>query len=288
VSSTLAAMSPTQLINAYSLEMTAKDVGSLNEAAGIIPPGTAISVTFLPGEELDARVAAARRVKELGFVPVPHISARRLHSADDLELFLRRLAEDVGIDHAFVVAGDPPEPMGPFSDALAVIESGMLEQYGVRHVGISGYPEGHPDISNEALWQALRDKTSRIKAMGMDCEIMTQFAFDEEPVLAWVEAVRQAGVEVPIRIGIPGPASLKTLLRFAARCGVGASTKVMAKYGASITRLLNTTGPDKLVRAFAEQYKPAVHGAVHFHVYPFGGLKRTAEWCHEFVVKNRA
>ncbi len=155
------------LLNNYSIEMTAKDVAHLEQAADVIPKGTKIPVTFLPGETFEMRIAAAKRVKELGFLPIPHISARRLSSQEELEGYLAGLQREVGTDHAFVVAGDPPQPMGPYEDALSIIRSGLLAKYGIKRVGISGYPEGHPEIGNEKLWQAMRDKQIAIQNAAM-------------------------------------------------------------------------------------------------------------------------
>lgn len=270
------------LLDYYSIEMTAKDVPNLEAAADIIPPGTKIPITFLPGEDFPMRIAAAKRVRELGFLPIPHISARRLKSQEELESFLAELQREVGTDHAFVVAGDPPEPMGPYEDALAIIRSGLLAKYGIRRVGISGYPEGHPDIGNEKLWQAKRDKLAAILERGHDFAVVTQFTFNAEPVLDWLVQVRKAGVHALVRIGVPGPASVKRLLAFAARCGVGASKTVMKKYGMSITKLLTTAGPDKLIENLAVGLDPKKHGEVLLHFYPFGGIRATAEWIRDY------
>ena len=273
------------IIDNYSIEMTAKDMESLREARNAIPKKTAISVTFLPGEDMAARIAAATLVKSFGFTPVPHISARRLQSHEDLTTFLSRLQLEVGVERAFVVAGDPPKALGPFEDALAVIRTGGLAEIGVRKVGISGYPEGHPDIPDEKLWDALRTKHLTLTELGHGVEIMTQFAFDSAPVLRWLERVRQdAKIAATVRVGLPGPASVKTLLRFAARCGVGATAGVMAKYGVSITQLLNTAGPAALIDEFLEHLNPRIHGDVRFHFYPFGGLKKTVDWIQDYTM----
>jgi methylenetetrahydrofolate reductase (NADPH) len=271
-----------RVLDNYSLEMTAKDVTRLEEAAAIIPPDTKIAITFLPNEDFAQRVAAAARVRQLGFVPVPHISARRLKSQAELESFLAALQREAAIDRAFVVAGDPPQPEGPFADALAVINTGLLGKYGVTRVGISGYPEGHHEIGSEKLWQAKREKLAAILELGHDFAVVTQFGFDAEPILQWLGELRAANVHGLVRIGVPGPASVKTLLRFAARCGVGTSAKVMSKYGASITKLLTTAGPDELVKDLALGLDPVRHGDVHLHFYPFGGLKATAQWVRDF------
>ncbi len=270
------------LLNNYSIEMTAKDVAQLEQAATIIPRGTKIPVTFLPGETFEMRIAAAKRVRDLGFLPIPHISARRLTSQEELEQFLAGLQREVGTDHAFVVAGDPPEPLGPYEDALALIRTGLLAKYGIRRIGISGYPEGHPDIGNEKLWHATHEKQTAILERGHDFAVVTQFSFDAGPVLTWLEQVRKAGIQALVRIGVPGPATEKRLLAFASRCGVGASTQVMKKYGLSLTKLLATAGPDQLLADYAAGLDPARHGEVLMHFYPFGGLRATAEWIQQF------
>lgn len=272
-----------ELVRNYSLEITAKDAASFTEAAPQLMPGTAVSVTFLPGEEPEMRVSTAAAVKRLGFEPVSHISARRLQSREELETFLARLTGEAGVERVFVVAGDPPQPEGPFEDALGVIRTGLLAKYGIRRVGISGYPEGHPDISDEKLWRALKDKFAAVKEAGHQVDITTQFGFDPEPVLSWLERVRQEGIDARVRVGIAGPTSVKTLLRYAARCGVGASAKVMSKYGTSILNLLNTAGPDRIIEEFATSLDRTRHGDVTIHFYPFGGVKKTAEWIKNFA-----
>jgi methylenetetrahydrofolate reductase (NADPH) len=274
------------MLENYSLEMTAKDVPNLEAAADVIPQGTKIPVTFLPGETIEMRIAASKRVRDLGFLPIPHISARRLTSQQELEGYLAGLQQEVGTDHAFVVAGDPPQPMGPYEDALSIIRSGLLAKYGVQRVGISGYPEGHPDIGNEKLWQAMREKQLAIRERSHDFAVVTQFAFDADPVLAWLEQVRAAGIQARVRVGVPGPASVKRLLAFASRCGVAASGNVMKKYGMSLTKLLSNAGPDQLIADYANGLDPERHGEVLMHFYPFGGLRTTAEWVRDFRAQN--
>jgi len=115
--------------------------------------------------------------------------------------------------------------------------------------------------------------------------IVTQFAFDPVRVLEWLAELRARGIDAPVRLGVPGPAGIKRLLRFAARCGVGASTSIMKKYGISLTQLMGTAGPDKLVDAIAKGLRPE-HGMVRLHFYPFGGLKKTVEWIKEYEAKH--
>ena len=175
-----------ELIHGFSLEMTGRDIPALIEARDRIPAGTRINVTFLGNEDLEMRVAAAQAVRDLGFVPVPHVSARRLASRAQLEEFLGRLQEVGASEQIFAVGGDPAVPEGPFEDSLAVITSGVLQKYGVREVGIGGYPEGHPDIPKDVLARALGDKIAALRDQGLGATILTQFAFDTDPVAAWL------------------------------------------------------------------------------------------------------
>ncbi|MFG3019786.1 methylenetetrahydrofolate reductase [Streptomyces sp. NPDC048254] len=272
----------TALLEDFSLEMTGKDVPRLEEARDTIPQGTRINVTFLGNEDLRMRLDAARAVKRLGFVPVPHVSARRLGSRADFEQFLTGLHTDGTCDNVFAVGGDPASPEGPYEDSLSLIESGLLQEYGVRHVGISGYPEGHPAIPGDVLWSVLRDKSAALAAQGLDGGIITQFGFDVDPVLAWIERVRDEGIAVPVRIGVPGPAGVRRLMAYAARFGVGTSAAIAKKYGLSLTNLMGTAGPDRFLHALAEGYDPVRHGEVKIHFYTFGGLRATSEWIARF------
>jgi len=272
----------TALLEDFSIEMTGKDVDKLAEARTSIPAGTQINVTFLGNEDLQMRLDAASAVARSGFVPVPHISARRLASQAQLEEYLAALQAVGASEHVFVVGGDPTTPEGPYEDSLAVISSGLLQQYGVRSVGVSGYPEGHPGIGDPVLWQAIDGKFAVLKEQRLPGSIITQFGFDVAPVLTFAQACRERGIDLPIRVGVPGPAGVKRLLSYAKRFGVGTSTSIAKKYGLSITNLMGTAGPDSFIRELAESYDPRLHGELKLHFYTFGGLKATADWVTEF------
>ena len=243
VAPTMASSGAAALLEGISLEITSRDVAALPAAAEPIAPGTPISVTYLPGESEAQRLAAVRAVLDLGLRPVPHLSARRVADEAELERYLDALATMGASDDLFVVAGDLDTPMGPFEDALALIRSGLFTRFGAKSVGIGGYPEGHPKIADHKLWQALEDKAAAVADQGMALNIVTQFGFDAAAAGRWVREVRARGIAAPIRIGVPGPASAGTLIRFAARCGVAASASVLRKYGLSLTRLMQPAGP---------------------------------------------
>ncbi len=274
------------ITDGFSLEMTAKDEASLRDAAPLIPPETPVAITYLPGEELAARVAATIAVRELGFEPMPHFSARRITSPADFEGYLRAVVERAGVRRCFIVAGDPPAPQGPYFDTMALIETGAFERAGIQAIGVGGHPEGHPNMTPDQCWQVLETKVRAIEARGMAPLVVTQFGFDPDAFLGWLRELRARGIDCPVRIGVPGPAGIKRLLAFAARCGVGASASVMKKYGVSIGNLLGTAGPDKLVDAFAAGLGEE-HGRVRLHFYPFGGMVRTVEWIRDYNARHQ-
>ncbi|MEU8589576.1 methylenetetrahydrofolate reductase [Streptomyces sp. NPDC048664] len=277
-----AAPAVASLLEDFSLEMTGKDVVKLEEARAAVPPGTRINVTYLGSEDSGTRLRAARAVRRLDFVPVPHISARRLGSQGDLEAFLAALRAEGLAERVLVVGGDPAVPEGPYEDALSVIRSGLLDGHGVRHVGITGYPEGHPAIADDVLWSALDAKAAALRERGLSGEVVTQFGFDAGAVLGWVEAARERGVDLPVRVGVPGPAGVRRLLAYAARFGVATSASVVRKYGLSLTQLMGTAGPDLFLRTLAERYDAGRHGELKAHFYTFGGLRAASDWATGF------
>lgn len=278
---------PDIITDGFSLEMTAKDEPSLRDAAPLIPAETPVAITYLPGEELEARVAATVAVRELGLEPMPHFSARRILSEDDFEGYLKAVVEQAGVRRCFIVAGDPPEPQGPYADTSALIATGAFERAGIRAIGIGGHPEGHPHMSAAQCWAVLESKVAEIERRGMAPLIVTQFGFDPDAFLNWLRELRARGIDCPVRLGVPGPAGIKRLLSYAARCGVGASASVLKKYGISVANLLGSAGPDKLVDAFAAGLG-AEHGRVRLHFYPFGGMVKTLEWIADYNRRRAA
>lgn len=266
------------LLDGFSLEMTGKDIPALEAAAPSLPPGTPVNVTFLGNEDLSMRVAAAAAVKRAGLHPVPHVSARRLASTGELDSFLEALDQVGSAHHVFAVGGDPAEPMGPFSDSLSLITSGRLEAFGVNKVSIAGYPDGHSDIENDELWSALEAKNAALQGRGLEGEIITQFGFDTAPVLDWLTTLRERGISLPVRIGVPGPAGIKRLLGYARRFGVASSAGIAKRYGFSLGNLLGTAGPERFIADLTRDYQPERHGEIKLHFYTFGGIETTATW----------
>lgn len=275
-----------RLLASHSVEIGAKHAGQIAEAATLLPPSTVVAIAHFPNETMAQRVEAAVAVRRSGHVPVAHIAARRLSGADELTGFLAAVRREAAVDRVFVIAGDPERPLGPYRDALALIEAGRFAEHGIARIGIAGYPDGHPRIATTALWTALQQKVAAITAAGLEPEIVTQFSFDADAVLRWLAEVRARGIAAPVKIGVPGPISLPGLVYFAARSGVSASASALAKYGTSIARVIGTVGPLPFLERLAAGLEPRDHGLASLHFFTFGALRRTVDWVRDTASKR--
>jgi methylenetetrahydrofolate reductase (NADPH) len=271
----------------FSLGAAWREIGELEGTRSLIPPGTRVHVGFVDSEDMAMRVNTARAVKQSGFVPVPVIAARRLGSEAMLREYLAGLRASGASGSVLVVAGDPAQPRGPYPDAISVISSGILEEYGVREASVAGHPGGHPAVPAGVLWPALASKAAALEERGLAGSVVTQFGFDADLVLGWLADVRARGVSLPVRVGVPGPAGVRRLLWYASRCGVAVSPPAARKYGFSLTDLMSMAEPDRFIRTLASGYDARVHGEVKLHFNTFGGIAATAEWISRFRGRYR-
>jgi methylenetetrahydrofolate reductase (NADPH) len=183
-------------------------------------------------------------IRACGFEPVPIISSRRLRSELDRDTLLGPLIEEANPNRFILVGGDPASPAGPYDDSFALLKSGIVRRHGTRDVGIVAYPEGHPKTDAAALWRALKWKYAFLKDSGFTVEITTQFGFDADAIVQWIEWLRAERIDVPVRVGIPGPADVGKLLRYARQFGVVTSAGIARRYGLSLTNLLQHVGPE--------------------------------------------
>jgi methylenetetrahydrofolate reductase (NADPH) len=257
-----------------SMEAAVKNLADIDAYPAVLPAGMQVYLPWLPGLPFSHVVSVARRLAAKGFAPVPHIAARRLADWESAEDFISRLAQ-IGVTQALVIAGDVDRPVGPFEDAAALLECGLLQKHGIRRIGIAGYPEGHPRIADHELRAALKHKLAIGRATGLDLYIVSQFCFDAQSILGWLEGLAAQGVKVPVHVGLAGPASVRTLISYGMRCGVGPSLRALRSHGVSLTRLVAQTGPDAIVAALA-----AAESSIPFklHFFSFGGVEKTARW----------
>jgi methylenetetrahydrofolate reductase (NADPH) len=270
-------MSHGNILASASVEISARG-DHIGELVACCNPGTEVFLTWLPGDDPARQVAVAAAIARAGFHPVPHLAARRFATPDALNDFLARATAEAGVTRVLLIAGDQPAPLGPFDSSLAVLGTGLLQRHGIKLVYVAGHPEGHPRVPRAIMDEALRQKLLWGRRNAVTMRVVTQFCFEAAPVIDWLRAF-ETEFDEPVRIGLAGPATPATLLKFALRCGVGNSVRALQSQAGRFTRLLTETAPDALVddlrRASAERRIRAVPG---FHIFPFGGLRATAKW----------
>lgn len=265
----------------YTLEITGKAIEDIVAAQHVIPQGTAINIAFLGNENHAQRIHAAKTIRDCGFEPVPIISSRRLLSVEDRDQLLSSLIKEAAPKRFLLVGGDPAQPAGPFQDSLSLLNSKIVESFGIRHVAITGYPEGHPKIDQQELWRCLKWKLDYVRQAECSVEITTQFGFDAQAVVRWIERLRSEGIDTPVRVGIPGPADAAKLLRFAKQFGVVASASIMRRYGLSLANLMRRSVADRYWEDLNALLLKQDLGQVYFHLYPFGGVAESVTWMNE-------
>jgi methylenetetrahydrofolate reductase (NADPH) len=265
-----------------SVEITPKQIEKLPVLSAKLPQGTKVFIALIDPKEVQAQVAAVAALHGAGFVPIPHIPARFVLNKGDLANRVAALAA-AGADTVLALGGGAPEPLGKFDAAIQLMETGVFETNGIKRIGIAGHPEGNSDISRKlgeaGLMDVLREKQAWLHEKNIEGFIATQFLFDAEPLAYWASHLRGEGIDLPLHVGVPGPATLKTLVRYAAMCGVGNSARFIRKQALNITKLLSVSEPTEFVDQLATLHfdKPEL-GITAPHLYPFGGFDKLFEW----------
>jgi methylenetetrahydrofolate reductase (NADPH) len=263
----------------WSIEVTPTGATKIESFRDCLQPETTVNVTFLPGSDPMDTIAVAQRLHNDGMKPVPHLAARSLKDADQLDTLLSAFVEKAGVKEVLVIGGGVDKPVGQFSDSLQILSTGLIQRHGIRSIGVAGHPEGSPDISDDEIAEALAAKNALAVAEGLDLYIETQFCFESDIVLDWEKRVRAAGNRLPIRIGIPGPATIKTLFRFAQISGIGPSMRFISKQARNVAKLMTVQSPHLLLDGLAEGMANDSECLIrHFHYYPFGGFAKTAAY----------
>ena len=266
------------LVHGYSIETTVREAARIEKYQDLVPAGTSMYIPHVPGVAREDTVALAARLRKEDMDPVPHIVARRTESAAVLDDFLKRLVGDAGVTRVLCVAGDISTPEGEFSSALQILEGGFFERHCIRKIGVAGHPEGHKDVAEPALTDAIVRKNAYATKTGADVRLVTQFSFVAEPVIAWDKAIASINT-LPIYIGLPGLAKASTLLKYALDCGVGPSLQAFSKHATQLSKLLTVSAPDEQLVALAKYRTDNPQTKISgLHFFPFGGLKRTTDW----------
>jgi len=271
-----------RLMRSFSAEITPRETAKLPALGGVLPADTPVYLTFLARAPWEQTVAAARWVADSGMRPVPHLSARYVPDRAALRRMLAELTA-IGVTDLLLVAGST-DPVGEFHETAQILDSGLLEEAGIVRVGVAGHPEGHPDVTADVLDAALVTKARIARERGIAAHIVTQFGFAAEPVVAWENRIRAAGVDLPVHVGLPGLTSPVKLLRFGLSCGVGASLSVLRHQTGGVFKLATSAvhHPDAMLLGLAEAVAADPASLLsNVHFFPFGTLLPTAAWAGE-------
>ncbi len=267
------------LVRSGSLEMGADRPKDARAIADLLPAGTPVFVNHLPKHALADTLAGLEAVADAGLEPVPHLAARRLKSSAEAAAFLKAAVSRAGVSKLLLLGGDTASAAGPYGDALALLQSGLIAKAGIREVAFAGYPEGHPTIEADTMIDALDAKMAAARAQGLGVRVITQFSFAPARILDFCVWLHRRAPDVPVHVGIPGPTSPASLIRFATICGVGASFRAMTNQGMSAVKLLTHTDPgEQLAMIAAHQRSNARTNITGVHMFSFGGVAKTAQW----------
>jgi len=267
-----------RLLEGCTVDATPRDLAEVERFPAYLPKSTGIFVGQPPGTPIEEVVRLAERLHGLGYRPIPQLAARELVSEVQLKDALARLVR-LDITEALIVAGDRPEPAGPFDSTLRLLGTGILADHGVTKIGVAGYPEGNRVIGPTALQQALEEKIDLAAACGWSLYVVTQLSFDAAAVVAWIERSCGGTPRVPVLVGLPGLGTLRDLIGYSQRCGVGASMRALVERASSQPHPASLSTTADLVVAYASAVTsvPALPIA-GLRFFTFAGMEATARW----------
>ena len=256
---------------------------SLEGAIADLRPGSSISMTCSPAKSIEATLDECERLIAAGHRATPHLSARMVRTPEHLVEIHRRLGE-LDIRDIFVVGGDA-DPPGCFFDAVEFLDAFIelddadgLERRQIDHIGVPAYPDTHPLITNDRLRAALHTKQEMILGSGRTAHVSTQMCFSAEQIRTWLRAERDAGLTMPVHLGVPGVIDKSKLMTMGMRLGVGTSLRYLSKNKKALGKLMTQRSfePDALLRPLAADLEPL--GIDGIHLYTFNQVDATEHW----------
>ena len=268
-------------LSGYSIEVMPRTAAKVADFRALLPEGTRVYIAHIDGTPIEDMVATARRLAGEGFTVMPHFPARVIPDARTLADWIARYRGEAGVEEALLLGGGLAQPRGDFRDSMQLIETGLFAGFTRLHV--AGHPEGNRDIDpsggDRMVMEALRWKQAFSERTDAEMAIVTQFAFEADPIVAWAERIAAEGIALPVHIGVAGPAKLQTMIRFAVACGVGPSLRVLQRRARDVTKLVKPFEPTDLVARLAAH--KAAHpgfGIERVHLFPLGGIAASADW----------
>ena len=272
-----------RLVDGYSVEVMPRTAARIDDFGAILPAGTRVYIAHIEGTAIDDMIATAARLQADGYAVMPHIPARIVPDRATLDTWLQRYAEEAGVTEALVIAGGPTTPHGDFDSSMQLLETGLFDRHGFDRLHVAGHPEGNRDIdrdgSTRLVDEAASWKSRYAERTDAHMVMVTQFAFDAEPVLDWARRLDTAGVDLPIHVGVAGPTKLHTLIKYAVACGVGPSLSALKKRARDLTKLAVPFEPTEVLEAVADAQADGRAGRIErVHVFPLGGIRVAAAY----------
>jgi len=270
----------------YSIEVIPRSAAKIESFADLLPKNTRVYLAHLETEDISAMIATAKRLNREGFTVMPHIPARLIQNQATLNDWISMYQNEAGVDEALLLAGGSKKPVGDFGSSIQLIESGLFDKAGFKRLHVAGHPEGSKDIDpsggTKSVTEALSWKQEFSKRTDASMAIATQFCFDAGVVKKWADSIKENGIDIPIHIGIAGPAKLQTLLKFSVECGIGPSMKVLTKRAKDLTTLLLPYKPTQILEDLASfKAKSPSLNIEQVHFFPIGGIKQTVDWIED-------
>ena len=274
-------------LNGYSIEVTPNAAAKIENFAEVLPVNTRIYIAHIEGTPFDEMLTTAKKITNEGFIPMPHFPARIIEDKDMLESWLSQYSGEANVQEALLIAGGSKEPAGVYDSSIQIIETELFDKYSFKRLHVAGHPEGNKDIDKDSTHtnvnKALSWKNEYAKRTDAQIAIATQFCFDSGAIIQWANSLIDMNIDLPVHIGIAGPAKLQTLIRYSIECGVGASMKVLQKRAKDITKLLLPYEPTAVISELAKykSHNPDFN-IEQVHFFPLGGTKTTANWVKKF------
>ena len=269
----------------YSIEVMPRTAARIEDFRPLLPEGTRVYIAHIEGTPINEMVATARRIAGEGFPVMPHFPARIIANKAALEDWIARYRGEAGVEQALLLAGGVDRAVGVFESSMQLLETGLFDRAGFTRLHVAGHPEGNRDIDpgggTRNVDSALHWKREFSERTDARMAIATQFCFEAEPIVVWANRLREGGIDLPIHIGIAGPAKLQTLIKFGIACGVGTSLKVLQRRAGDVSKLLLPYEPTTVVSALAEhKARHPDFNITNVHFFPLGGIRTCVEWAN--------
>ena len=270
-------------LNGYSIEVMPRTAEKIECFQDILPLGTRVYIAHIENTPIKDMVKTACRIAGEGYAVMPHFPARIIKDEETLENWINMYQGEANVTQALLLAGGVTTPYGDFDNSMQLLETGLFDAKGFDHLHVAGHPEGNKDIdpdgSRENVDAALSWKQQFSERTDAKMALATQFSFEADSIINWANGLKAAGIDIPVHIGIAGPAKLQTLIKFAIACGVGPSLKVLQKRAKNVTKLLLPYEPTDVLNTLAgHKAQNPDFNIDQVHFFPLGGIKVTARW----------